>query len=320
VVFDLDEADGILWQQPSQDLSSGFTGSSVFDFAADGAAEAVYGDECFLRAYDGAAGTVIFSQAASSGTAAEYPIVADVDGDFRSELVVATNRRAITCPATDPLYQGAACSGADGCAPGQTCPDGFCRVPYELTSGVRVYADESDLWASSRPSWNQFAYHVTHVEDDGVVPRTSAVERNREVPGLNNFRRNVLRGLPADASPDLTAFGADAPPCREGDLVQPLEAQVCDRGTLSAPARALVEFRIDAQDGELACSVTTSAAIEPGACVEVSCDWLGTPINEEHDLWVIVDPPAGGPGALSECHEANNLAFAEHVRCPPLLR
>lgn len=76
VVFDLDCAttgvvgtcpsmrtDGILWTQPSQDLSSNVTGSSVFDFDADGAAEVVYADECFLRIYDGATGTVLYSVA-----------------------------------------------------------------------------------------------------------------------------------------------------------------------------------------------------------------------------------------------------------------
>jgi hypothetical protein len=175
VVFDLADADGILWQQASQDHSSGFTGSSIFDFAADGAAEAVYKDECFVRAYDGATGNVLFSQAASSGTAAEYPMVADVDGDFRSELVVPTNSYAIVCPGTDPLYAGPACVDASTCASGQTCPDGFCRVPYQRTSGLRVYADATDNWASSRPIWNQYAYAVTNVNDDGTVPRTSLV-------------------------------------------------------------------------------------------------------------------------------------------------
>ena len=64
-VFDLD-CDGnnpdcsgpwVRWSQPSQDASSATTGSSIFDFEGDGEAEAVYGDECYLRVYEGASGT-----------------------------------------------------------------------------------------------------------------------------------------------------------------------------------------------------------------------------------------------------------------------
>ena len=71
----------LLWSRPSQDSSSNKTGSSVFDFEGDGSAEAVYGDECFLRVYNGGSGEVLFSGPRSSCTWHEMPIVADV-GDF----------------------------------------------------------------------------------------------------------------------------------------------------------------------------------------------------------------------------------------------
>ena len=61
--------------------SSSATGSSVFDFEADGAAEVVYNDECFLRAYEGATGRVLFQVPNSSRTATEYPVIVDVDTD-----------------------------------------------------------------------------------------------------------------------------------------------------------------------------------------------------------------------------------------------
>src|SRR5690606_16595561 len=95
--------DGVLWVQPSQDLSSNITGSSIFDFNGDGAAEAVYRDECYIRVYDGRTGTVLFSAPASSGTGNEYPAIVDVDGDFATEIVVPrTNYNS--CPKPDPLY------------------------------------------------------------------------------------------------------------------------------------------------------------------------------------------------------------------------
>ena len=52
---------GIAWSRSTQDISSNVTGSSVFDFEADGTAEVVYGDECFVRVYNGVTGDVLFS-------------------------------------------------------------------------------------------------------------------------------------------------------------------------------------------------------------------------------------------------------------------
>jgi hypothetical protein len=59
---------GVAWSQPSQDLSSNVTGSSVFGFDGDGRAEIVYGDECFTRVYDGRTGTVYYSRYRTSCT------------------------------------------------------------------------------------------------------------------------------------------------------------------------------------------------------------------------------------------------------------
>ncbi|HMY58846.1 MAG TPA: hypothetical protein PK472_11360, partial [Pseudomonadota bacterium] len=75
--------DRLLWSNLSQDVSSNITGSSLFDFEGDGTAEAVYADECFARIYSGKTGEILFSQAHSSCTWNEYPVVADVVGNFR---------------------------------------------------------------------------------------------------------------------------------------------------------------------------------------------------------------------------------------------
>ena len=61
--------------------SSATTGSSIFDFEFDGQAEAVYGDECFTRVYEGKTGEVLYSSYRTSCTWYENPIVADVDND-----------------------------------------------------------------------------------------------------------------------------------------------------------------------------------------------------------------------------------------------
>jgi len=128
---------GILWTRGSQDFSSSTTGSSIFDFEGDGSAEAIYADECFVRVYDGASGDVIFSQFRSSCTWHENPIVADVDGDFNSELVVPSNLNCGTggagrvCEglepgAIDPQFIGLHCEVAADCVSG-ICDAGLCR-------------------------------------------------------------------------------------------------------------------------------------------------------------------------------------------------
>jgi hypothetical protein len=128
---------GVLWSRPSQDMSSNVTGSTSFDFEGDGRVEAVYADECFARVYDGRTGTVLFSQHHSSCTWYENPVVADVDGDLRAELVVGSNfncgstTTGIACPGvgprnTDTQFAGIRCATGTDC-PSGVCVEGFCR-------------------------------------------------------------------------------------------------------------------------------------------------------------------------------------------------
>ncbi len=128
---------GVLWSRPSQDMSSNVTGSTSFDFEGDGRVEAVYADECFARVYDGRTGDVLFSQHHSSCTWYENPVVADVDGDFRAELVVGSNfncgsaTSGIACPGVgarnvDTLFAGVRCQTERDCLSGR-CVEGFCR-------------------------------------------------------------------------------------------------------------------------------------------------------------------------------------------------
>lgn len=132
---------GVLWSRPSQDMSSNVTGSTSFDFEGDGRVEAVYADECFARVYDGATGTVVFSQQHSSCTWYENPVVADVDGDFRAELVVGSNfncgspTTGIACPGVGPRgvdvqFAGLRCSTDSEC-PSSRCVMGFCRCTMD---------------------------------------------------------------------------------------------------------------------------------------------------------------------------------------------
>jgi uncharacterized repeat protein (TIGR01451 family) len=149
VVF---ESDGSLkWQVVISDNASARTGTSAFDFDADGAAEIVHRDETSLRVLRGETGDVLHQAALSSCTWTEYPAIADVDGDAAAEIVVAANR----------------------------------NCGYGSDSGVYVFGS-SLPWAPARWLWNQHSYHATNVSEDGTIP--SAETPHWTV--LNGFRQN----------------------------------------------------------------------------------------------------------------------------------
>ena len=141
-VFDFDcqgtnpacESDFVRWSRPSQDSSSKQTGGSAFDFDGDGAVEVVYADECFLRVYDGKTGDVKYSAYRTSATWYEGPVIADVNKDQSTKIVVNSTEIATVCPAgsmpgtpyVDPIHLGVRCLGNDDCT-SKKCDDGLCR-------------------------------------------------------------------------------------------------------------------------------------------------------------------------------------------------
>ncbi len=119
----------VLWERWSQDASSGVTGSTLFDFDGDGQAEAVYGDECFTRVYDGKTGQVLFSTKRSSGTASEAPVVADIDGDGSAEMLMGSagsmscydDSRSQVGGGVDPIHEGIRCQDDEDCPMSRDC-------------------------------------------------------------------------------------------------------------------------------------------------------------------------------------------------------
>jgi hypothetical protein len=323
VVYDFIEG-RILWQQPSQDHSSRKTGSSVFDFNGDGQAEVVYGDECYVRIYDGPTGAVQFSQARFSSTWEENPIVADVDGDYAAEIVMpmSGNCAPTYCPPWDPLFAGLQCD-VDADCPGGPCDAGLCRCTsdddcgftygctdplpstpgtgqvcrarhLDCVPGLRIYRDARDRWASSRAIWNQHAYFVTNVNEDGTVPATSDAQLNWQTAGLNNFRQNVQGPLTDIPGPDFTIGGLEA--VCEGESTR-IVAEVCNRGGALIDSGVVVIFR--QEGGDELCRLTTTDPVPPGVCMEVDCL---APVKAEGVFEAVADPD----DAIAECIEGNN--------------
>ena len=288
------ETNGILWAQPSQDQTSNVTGSSVFDFDADGAAEVIYADECFLRIYEGATGDIVYSAPRSSATAYENPVIADVDGDFHTEIVASANDYVLMglgCPAEDPLRPA---------------------TSYSPRRGIVVLRDAMDRWAASRRIWSQHAYAITHVGDLGEIPRSSDVAMNWREPRLNNFRQNVQGDLEALGVADLTTREISdrlRVPCAS-DGTAMLSARVCNRGALPMGAGFEVSFRRGAVDGPELCRASSPVFLGVAECDEVLCT-ATLPLGERIDVYVVADPN----GDEGECHEGNNVGLQPNVAC-----
>ncbi len=353
---------GMLWSRRTQDLSSNITGSSIFDFEADGTSEVVYADECFTRVYNGQTGEVLFSQYSSSCTWYENPIVADVDGNFRADVVSPSNKacsadgtgivcqpETLTAEGVDLQFNGLRCETNDDCT-SNLCDEGLCRCAASAeccadgddaaceefgyrcappnpgtagsgdtcrayhphgVSGIRVFSDVNDQWVRSRTIWSQHAYSVTHIGEDGVVPRTSEWTANwlAEDPELNNFRQNVPGSPNANAIPDTTAGASVFDGCDGTTAV--LEIDICNRGAAPVGAGLEVSFSFE---GDEICTAETTGPLDPEECESVSCEWTDPPSGEDQAVEVDVVVNAGGD--VTECKSENNDGIIQGVFCP----
>jgi VCBS repeat protein len=271
-----------LWIKQTQDCSSAATGSSVFDFEGDGKAEVVYGDETTLHVYDGASGTELFQTCNTNGTLFEYPLVADVDNDGQADIVVVSNS-----------YSGFNCAGVK-------------------TSGVRVFGDAAGNWVRTRRIWNEHAYHVTNVNEDGSIPKVELP--NYKQPKLNNFRQNV-QPQGEFSAPDLivTIF----PSCGgEYGLV----ARVRNIGEAAVPAGVPIGFYAgDPNAGGVLLAgspVLTTKVLYPAEAEDVVLPLPNAPtgvIAGTTPIFAVADDK--GMHAWHECRTDNNVSAAGTGLC-----
>ncbi len=227
------------WMRATQDGSSRVTGSSVFDFTGDGAAEVVYNDECFFRVYRGIDGHVFFAEPSESRTRIEYPIVADVDNDGNAEIVFSTTNESNFCA----NYGGGNANRA------------------AHNNGLEVWGDAGDLWVSARRIWNQHAYHITNVTEDGAIP---FIEPPNWLP-YNGRNYNTYRSNPRSfgVAPDLAVLGiqVSSPDAACGELSSLLDvtAEIKNIGDLRV-SNFVVGFY-----GEWTAVPLTEALLDAGA-------------------------------------------------------
>ena len=278
----------VRWFKTTQDNSSAATGSSVFDFQGDGAAEVAYQDECKVYVYDGQTGTSQLEILNSSSTVHEYPLVADADGDGNAEFITVAN---LSVPA-----------GNDACK---------LKTPnFMPRKGVFSYGAGADNWVPTRKVWTQHTYHVTNADSNGNVPMMEQ-DNWTAMPPLNNFRQNV-QGEGVFNAADLTASLAVSLDKCSAELV--LKATIYNEGALGVPAGIDVTFYEGTDNTGL--KLGTKPTIEPlltGGSTSVT--WtIDAPMGKKN-YFVEVDGGVDN-GIIPECDDANNGALVTDAECP----
>ena len=428
----------VLWERWSQDNSSGATGSTLFDFDGDGQAEAVYGDECFTRVYDGKTGKILFSTKRSSGTANEAPVVADIDGDGSAEIIMGSASE-MSCtndtntknkPAAnstnaydfvDPIHEGIKCIDDEDCptAAVGSCDqllgyclchsDSDCNTQYlngkilqqyvcappihpdtgffrntdgsgrKLVKGIgskpdnypakdgykvcratritnqagvsdlMVYKDRLDRWVSSRKLWNQHAYNIININDDGSV--TSAVQWLArftenilvELEGgatttrrkYNNYRLNAQGEFGANTAPDITGRFIAGSICgvkkdengnpildKDGKEIHIISGNLCNRGTKPVGSKLPATFfffdeTVSTNLGEKICTSYTDFVVGVGECYQVGCEVTDEQYNQLVGKKVIMVSNLNEFGLQHtvECNSSNNTSTIEIEAC-----
>ena len=172
---------------------------------------------------------------------------------------------------------------------------------------LQIWGAAHNHWVPTRRIWNQHAYHITNITEDGLMPPGG------EVPNwqaFNNFRQNLPDYDPYLA-PDLIAevTGQNVACCPE-TLTE--KGKVCNVGGLWVPPGVEVYFYSGVNMVLLTCAepAMTPVTLEPGQCVGVTCDWIPTsPVVAETPVRACVDGASYeciGPGVYNECDELNN--------------
>ncbi|MFZ5756031.1 MAG: carboxypeptidase regulatory-like domain-containing protein [Pseudomonadota bacterium] len=284
--FRVYRADGsLLWSKSTSDVSLR-TSASAFDIQGDKRPEVFYGDDAFLRIFDGMTGAELVKIANVSATALEYPVVADIDDDGHTE---------------------------------------FLFVGTHLVSngrGLHAWEGLNDDWLPTRKVWNQYLYHVDNVGDDLQIPATEvpswqthktfrqSLMIDRDPLESANLTVGHLRALDAGVGQPLSLLArvgnAGLLDARAGGTVR-FYAGTPDTGTLlgtqTLPALApdqSMDVRLDNVTG-LSSGALITVVVVPKAG-ELDCRtgddrhaWQLTVSDQQGDVTVATDASAYGP-------------------------
>lgn len=276
-VFDM--RGNVLWSNETSD-PGGRSAASAFDFNADGSYEVIYGDEQFLRIYDGKTGSVVWETKRPAGTSFDLPVVVDADQDDMVEIYT-------------------------GVSSGYTAPESVTNPP-----GVYSFIGSGSPWGWSRAIWNQLSYHITNIDDVGIVPIF-------EYPSWldhNTYRASVIDSYDSGV-PDVTTSKIVVNPI-DGSRDVNVSIRIGNGGRLNLPVGiSIAVFDGDpAADGKLIGSTITRNIIRYNEYMDMPSSgdqqiiWRDPPVGN-HKIYAVADYG----DILTECRIDNNAHWVNMV-------
>jgi large repetitive protein len=237
---------------------------SVFDLNGDGRPEVIFNNDSngYFSIFDGTAGTLLFKERfGGSGVPDQNVYIADVDGDNQTEIIAF----------------------------------GY-NTSHSTRDAIRVYEAKNDDWVPARKIWNQSAYHVTNINDDGSVPQ-------HESPSwlLNNgYLTQTAIGTSTNPylTPNLTASYLRS---QQNGASLEVTVRVGNGGAKEATPGVSVSFFSGSSAGTLLGTVYTTQILQPGEYEDVTYS-IGSGYAGISIITAVVDHP----GAVSECREDDN--------------
>ncbi len=311
--IDLLATDQKSWHYPIVENTSGYTGSTAFDFDGDGTVEIIYADEETVYAFsilDSTQSGLLTVRGTpsiirESGTGTELPVVADVDGDGKAEFITVANPNL--------------------------------AVDRPETYGIVVYEDRQDDWVYAPPVWNQESYHINNIDVDPDSPtylQVPAVETPSWLDHNSYRTQGSFEGVASRPAPDLIPSYARTVEAADGSSTT-YTIRVGNGGEVAAlldfdnqtgrpiPDRFVVElfdgepsatnpsvgsatvYRSSDNEGDI-----VAGELQPGQFIDVQITVAGPAIALEDQYFFIDshdDPEDDIDGQIEECHENNNI-------------
>jgi hypothetical protein len=269
---------------PTLDYSSASTGSTVFDFNGDGAAEVVFSDEeaLYVWGVNTAGGLqpwqrldpLLVDENHKSWTIHEYPLVADVDNDGKAEIV--------SVNASNPTW-------AD-------------------RYGIYVLGSADDDWVTARQDWPQHAFHITNTDSNGNIGYAPPNYAPYTAANYNSFRQQAPGQYGSLQAPNLYPVVST---CQESCGEVDVYVQVGNNGPHISVDPAVVVSLYGVTGGQRTLIDWTPLGlyVHPGA-LSAGYEFTLSSWTQFDSLVAVVDDPAFGPlgsqGQANECIETDN--------------
>ncbi len=291
---------------PIIETTSGVTSSTVFDFNGDGASEVVYRDEENLYIINAGGyenepvGKKLFTVECKSRTAVEYPIIADINNDGATELIVP-------------------CGYLE-----QSCNNCYTN---SFKGFIRAFESNGEPWVASREVWNQHGYHGVNVGVNGdnlLIPTTmqSMVAEYADCDNdgvadqpFNSFLNQLPvlddQGCLTFPAPDFQFSGPinyTSPQCPETDF--DITFQIVNlgntkvQGNISVSWYANVDPNVDDQAVALGTDTFVIGQGDDLQTTDISFTVNGPPNLTNYTLYIRINDPLSSD--FNECDVTNN--------------